>query len=429
MLLISYALVVSVASSTKTTASLTSALTTPRTVTKYGDNACGSASTPQIWTVDTPSENNFVECTTVSFNAPDISTTTTITTTTITTATTTPKPEPVFQIPSLALLARGNTYQELHLICNQDGSYSLGVYQQDEGFDATCKEDLMQEMFHFSGLDQLENLVRGNCAVSDSGSVSFRIEWDGVSLPANCTPIPSATGDPHLINMHGDKFDIHDGLHRFVHYPRDAPEEEALLKVDAHAVEMGQSSDCYDVYLQSIRLSGTWIGDEITVSANMNSSMDISSPSNFGISFARKKIDWPTLNRSSDTHLSLKGSRPVYLHASSRSATSDAQGGEDLTFRVGDTDPTIFEVWSSHGQNPLTHGEQIRFLNVEAKKLPQGSGGIIGVDSYIRPSTSRCGLVKEEKDLLAYILKETRDMSLVQRKRGRFQWAAKAIVQ
>jgi hypothetical protein len=279
-----------------------------------------------------------------------------------------------------------------------------------------------------------------------NANIKRSVVWDTVLSPSEVTDAynemiigltdPSATGDPHLTNLHGIKFDIHDGSHRLVHYPRNAPEEEALFKVDAIAVSMGHVSDCYNVYLQSIQLSGKWMGDRINISANTHASKQISSPSNFGMSFAGEQMEWPALARQRNANLLLKGSMPVTVAASTRRASSsDDMGGEALTFKIGDQLPLFVEVWSSHGQNSLTHSKEVRYLNMVIKNLPEDSGGIIGLDSYVRPPTSQCGLVQAERDLATFVsdklsLLRTEDSVRVHsegnNKQTRFRWTASA---
>lgn len=241
-------------------------------------------------------------------------------------------------------------------------------------------------------------------------------------------PTPSVTGDPHLTNAIGQKFDIHDGTHRLVHYPRGAPEQEALLMVDAQAVDMGQSSNCYSVYLQSIKLFGSWVGEDVIINAHTNPSVVSSDPSAFSMSFAGERMDWPTLSKQQDTRLKLKGSMPVTFTTSLRSAFGeDTMGGEEINLKVGDYNPVTVQIWSSHGKNPLTRNKEVRYLNMEVQNLPKNSGGIIGLDSYSRPSTSHCDLVKEEQDLLDFISQNTADVNLL--RIASTPWTVSATIQ
>lgn len=218
--------------------------------------------------------------------------------------------------------------------------------------------------------------------------------------------IPMAIGDPHLANLRGHRFDIHDGVHRLVHYPRGVPDTEASLMVDAHAVDMGASHDCYSVYLQQVRLSGTWIGDAINISTDENSPTAPSTSHAFGISFSTNHMDWNSLSKLDGDHLNLHGSSmPVSVTTDVREPSAeDAMGGEEITFKVGSQQHRVFiHVWSSRGGNSLTNGKGIRYLNLEARHLPKDSGGIIGLDDYSRPSASQCGLVQAERNLEKYI--------------------------
>jgi hypothetical protein len=67
----------------------------------------------------------------------------------------------------------------------------------------------------------------------------------------------SATGDPHLQNVHGDKFDLmKPGNHTLVHIPRGARADETLLRVEAEARKMG--TQCAEMYFQTAKITGLW---------------------------------------------------------------------------------------------------------------------------------------------------------------------------
>mmetsp|Transcript_48194 Transcript_48194/g.129880 ORF Transcript_48194/g.129880 Transcript_48194/m.129880 type:complete len:377 (+) Transcript_48194:125-1255(+) len=75
------------------------------------------------------------------------------------------------------------------------------------------------------------------------------------------TPAPtgasaSATGDPHLQNIHGERFDLmRPGRHVLIHIPRGM--EKALLHVEADASRLGGS--CADMYFQDLNITGGWV--------------------------------------------------------------------------------------------------------------------------------------------------------------------------
>eukprot|EP00930_Biecheleria_cincta_P102747 TRINITY_DN94572_c0_g1_i1.p1 TRINITY_DN94572_c0_g1~~TRINITY_DN94572_c0_g1_i1.p1 ORF type:complete len:115 (+),score=25.54 TRINITY_DN94572_c0_g1_i1:33-347(+) len=102
-------------------------------------------------------------------------------------------------------------------------------------------------------------------------------------------------------------------------------------------------------------------------------------------------------------------------------------GGEEMTFKLGEKRPVFVQVWSSHARNLLTQDRDVRYLNVEVQNLPNNSGGIIGLDKYLKPSTSRCGLVQGERDLAEYINKEFSLVGLMRLSRP--QWIASATVE
>ncbi|CAK0822742.1 unnamed protein product [Prorocentrum cordatum] len=69
--------------------------------------------------------------------------------------------------------------------------------------------------------------------------------------------LSSATGDPHLQNMFGQRFDlVRPGKAVLVSVPRGTPVEDALLVVEADARRLG--THCSDMYFQEINATGTW---------------------------------------------------------------------------------------------------------------------------------------------------------------------------
>lgn len=268
-----------------------------------------------------------------------------------------------------------------------------------------------------------QNFATMNCNSCVESSATFTSD-----LHVQVSTNPSAVGDPHLTNLRGERFDIHDGLHRLVHYPRGVPEDEALLIVDVQAVDMGHEANCYSVYLQNIRIFGKWVGEDIVIRTDTNSSVADSGPSALRIFFAGEQMDWPFVAKHQDVRLSVHGIMPVTVNANMRKAAGeDAMGGEEITFKIGDQSPVLVQVWSSHGTNQLTGGKEVRYLNLEVQNLPKGSGGIIGLDSYSRPSSSKCDLVQEERSLMDYIQAENGTLSLLRLLRPR--WTASVFVQ
>jgi len=370
------AVVVSTAASTKASLRSESA---PLIVTKYTGASCDASLVSDIWTVNPTSSSDLTVCTHASHSSTNTS----------------------------------SSFQALHLTCH-DGAYALGAYATEGSAIASCSEEVSRETFTAT---QSNHLASGSCADSNENN-SYRITLSGLVLP-DCSA--GVVGDPHLTNLHGEKFDIHDGLHRLVHYPRGASKEDALFMVDARAVDMGKDKDCYSVYLDNIKLSGKWMGDEISISSSMTGS----SPDAFFMSFANERMDWPTLAKRQDTHLNLKGTMPVTVTTSTRKASGeDAMGGQELSFKVGEQNPVLVQVWSSKAHNALTREKEVSYLNVQIKNLPDDVGGIIGLDSYSRPSDARCELVQEESDLLNFV--KTSEVSLLRIVRPKWSVAASA---
>jgi len=67
----------------------------------------------------------------------------------------------------------------------------------------------------------------------------------------------AATGDPHLQNVYGERFDLmRPGKHVLVQIPREQFVENAVLRVEADAVQLGEK--CTDMYFQELNITGAW---------------------------------------------------------------------------------------------------------------------------------------------------------------------------
>merc|ERR1719382_515753 len=67
----------------------------------------------------------------------------------------------------------------------------------------------------------------------------------------------SAVGDPHLQNVHGERFDLmRAGKHVLISIPRGQSAENVLLRVLADARQLG--GQCADMYFQELNVTGSW---------------------------------------------------------------------------------------------------------------------------------------------------------------------------
>ena len=67
----------------------------------------------------------------------------------------------------------------------------------------------------------------------------------------------AATGDPHLQNVHGERFDLmKPGKHVLISIPRGKSGEDALLLVQADARRLGGT--CAEMYFQEVNVTGSW---------------------------------------------------------------------------------------------------------------------------------------------------------------------------
>jgi len=78
----------------------------------------------------------------------------------------------------------------------------------------------------------------------------------GCGVLGGSTASPFATGDPHLQNVHGEKFDLmKPGSHLLIQIPRKVS-ENTLLRVDGEAKRLG--GQCTDMYFQELNITGAW---------------------------------------------------------------------------------------------------------------------------------------------------------------------------
>jgi len=87
--------------------------------------------------------------------------------------------------------------------------------------------------------------------------------------PPGSTPVPTpvlhsatgtaaAVGDPHLQNIHGERFDVmQPGKHILLNIPRKQRLDKVLLRVDAEVRRLG--GQCADMYFQELNITGKWV--------------------------------------------------------------------------------------------------------------------------------------------------------------------------
>jgi len=79
----------------------------------------------------------------------------------------------------------------------------------------------------------------------------------------------AATGDPHLQNVYGERFDLmRPGKHILIHIPRGQPAEKTVLRVEADAVQLG--AQCTDMYFQELNITGAWVEAKMTGGFHFN---------------------------------------------------------------------------------------------------------------------------------------------------------------
>jgi hypothetical protein len=95
----------------------------------------------------------------------------------------------------------------------------------------------------------------------DAGWLS--VDLSGVASAPTAPPTQGGTtgaaavGDPHLQNIHGERFDLmKEGRHVLINIPRGQGAEQAMLRVQADARRLG--GHCADMYFQELNVTGSW---------------------------------------------------------------------------------------------------------------------------------------------------------------------------
>ena len=119
---------------------------------------------------------------------------------------------------------------------------------------------------HYAVIAYASGVLPMMCYVKESQASFLRATPSPTPSPTMATPSPtpspteaqaSATGDPHLQNIHGERFDLtKPGKHVLINVPRGVGAGEALLRVEAEAHLMGGS--CEDMYFQGVNITGAW---------------------------------------------------------------------------------------------------------------------------------------------------------------------------
>merc|ERR1719401_1557646 len=78
--------------------------------------------------------------------------------------------------------------------------------------------------------------------------------------PATSSFTTKATGDPHLVNIRGQHFDVlQPGVHTLLQIPQMASSRNTVLRVEATAAQVG--GRCADMYFEAMNITGKWVDE------------------------------------------------------------------------------------------------------------------------------------------------------------------------
>lgn len=200
----------------------------------------------------------------------------------------------------------------------------------------------------------------------------------------------SLEGDPHVLNMQGEKFDIlHAGEYSILQVPRDANADNTFLSVLA-SIERANKKWCESMFIDKVTITGKWLGMQkrLAIAAGKLGSRE---PLAFQLGYEKRA--WRTYESSTRDgqykyEFETGGDMPhLYLAATTVDAGAK---GERNAFKatIGPINITVSLVQHPHFQ----------FLNLDADGLHELSavmkiGGILGLDPHadaLNPDTQGC---------------------------------------
>jgi hypothetical protein len=143
--------------------------------------------------------------------------------------------------------AMGNKLEECSLV-----STGIAGPFQSSGYNNCHKgADCWQQ----SGGPIYEDCGGNGCNCNGAGRVAGTLYVKASAGPA--AGGAAAVGDPHLQNVHGERFDLmKPGKHVLINIPRGVGAEKSLLRVQADARHLG--GKCADMYFQEVNVTGSW---------------------------------------------------------------------------------------------------------------------------------------------------------------------------
>jgi len=162
------------------------------------------------------------------------------------------------------------------LICNEDAIIDINT---EEKLDAAAEQVsiVCEKVYIWSELFPSVDTAASTCAYHHVDTTTQTVcdlsSFPDTHLNRLCAcekdAGASASGDPHLVNILGQKFDIHrEGVNTFLVFPRARPrdiESRVQLRVDASVTHSKRAGRCNGWYVTQVWVNGFLTGDEITI--------------------------------------------------------------------------------------------------------------------------------------------------------------------
>jgi len=168
-----------------------------------------------------------------------------------------------------------------------------------------------------------------------------------------------ANGDPHVVNIRGEKFDIaSQGEVELIHYPQGAENSSAKLIIMASIDKLG--SGCHDTYIKGIKISGTWLKEIVSFKDDEDTGDILVTSSNVS-----KPVEWARMHGSEAEKFQ---GEQIHFESRTRASFQIARGTKLIVYSTG-----------------RVHKGVGTYLNVELQGFTQlegAVGGLLGLDSH-----------------------------------------------
>jgi len=183
----------------------------------------------------------------------------------------------------------------------------------------------------------------------------------------------TAAGDPHLVNMRGQHFDVRrPGQYPFLVVPRFARARDSQLFVQASIAPVKGTATCTGLYITTVLLQGSWLGKVRSLEFSTGTQL-FDAPEAVGLKVDGRAVSIEAFGKTVPSGVASL----VQYHPKLRKNLNRHVDTLVATVNAG---PTTVDVGWAHTHEPLVNWLWINFKGVEG--IDGDLGGILGADDH-----------------------------------------------